>query len=323
MNLKRDVLRAEERIRPYIRETPLDASPALSDRTSSNVFVKLENLQYTGSFKLRGAMNKLLSLSPDERAKGVVAASTGNHGVAVAFGMEKIGVKGKVFAPENASSQKLEAVRRLGADVVLHGSDCADAERQARQFARENGMVYISPYNDELVVAGQGTIGVELERQCDRIDVVFVSLGGGGLLSGVAGYLKSVSKDVTVIGCSPENSPVMIESINANRIVNLASKPTLSDGTAGGLEAGAITFDICRTLLDDSVCVSEREIKEAMLVFMKTHHMLIEGAAGVAIAACLKLADRFHGRNVVVVVCGANISLDVLKSVLHDHEHCP
>lgn len=157
---------------------------------------------------------------------------------------------------------------------------------------------------------------MELARQLERVDAIFVSVGGGGMISGIAGDLKSVFDGVKVIGCSPENSPVMAKSVKANRIVEMASQPTLSDGTAGGIEPGAITFDLCRTFVDDYVLVSEAEIKEAMRLFIEMHHQLIEGAAGVAIASDLKTKERFQNQNVVIVICGANISLETLKTIL-------
>ena len=177
-------------------------------------------------------------------------------------------------------------------------------------------MTYISPYNDLQVAAGQGTIGIELARQLDTFDAVFVSLGGGGLISGIAGYLKSINPNVHIIGCSPENSQVMIQSVKAGKILDLPSLPTLSDGTAGGLEPGAITFELCQALVDDYITVTEDEIKESLRLFMQTHHMMIEGAAAVAIASYLKMFERFKGKNVVIIICGANISLEILKGIL-------
>lgn len=177
-------------------------------------------------------------------------------------------------------------------------------------------MVYISPYNDPLVIGGQGTIAVELARQLNRIDTIFVALGGGGLISGIAAYLKTLSAPVRVIGCSPHNSPVMIESLKAQHIVAMESLPTLSDGTAGGVEPDAITFALCQQLVDEYALVSEEEIKEAMRLFMETQHMLIEGAAGVALAAFLQQRGKLQGQNVVIVICGANIGLETLKTIL-------
>jgi threonine dehydratase len=317
MNIAQHVHEAEARIRLYIRETPLDYSLALSHMTGADVFLKLENLQHTGSFKVRGALNKLLALTSEQRAPGVVAASSGNHGAALAFGLRTLGAQGIVFAPEHASPTKVDAIRRYGADVQFHGTDGVVTEIYARQYAEERGMTYISPYNDPQVIVGQGTIGVELARQQADIDAVFVSIGGGGLISGIAGYLKtSAAMRPTIIGCSPANDAAMIASIRAGAIIEAPALPTISDGTAGGLEPGAITFDLCRALVDDYVLVTEEEIRSAMRLFMETSHMLLEGAAGVALAAFLKQQQAFVGKRVVIVICGANISLDVLRGVV-------
>jgi threonine dehydratase len=312
----REVRAAESRIRPHIRETLLEYSPYYSQAGGAEVHFKLENLQYTGSFKVRGALNKLMSLPQDVLSRGVVAASTGNHGAAVAFALGKLQAPGIVFVPENSSPGKVRAIERLGAEVRYHGDDCAVAEAHARRYAADNGFTYVSPYNDPQIVGGQGTIAVELERQLDTIDALFVSLGGGGLISGVAGYLKSVQPEVHVVGCSPENSQVMIQSIKAGKILDLPSLPTLSDGTAGGVEQGAITFPLCRALVNEYVTVTEQEIAESLRQFMGTHHMMIEGAAAVAIASFMSVREGFVGKNVVIVLCGANIGLDTLKRVL-------
>ena len=314
--LAAEILLAETRIRPHLRETPLDPVPYLSDTGNAEVFAKLENFQHTGAFKVRGAMNKILSLASMERARGVVAASTGNHGAGVAFGLHRLGAPGIVFVPETTPLSRIEAIERLGAEVRRHGRDCVETEVFARGHADEQGMTYISPYNDLQVIAGQGTIGVELARQLDDIDAVFVALGGGGLISGIAGHLKSVNPDVQIIGCSPENSNVMIESVKAGKILDLPSDPTLSDSTAGGLEAGTITFDLCGELVDDYVTVTENEIRENLKTFIRNQHMLIEGAAAVAVASYLKIADRYRGKKVVIVICGANLGLGTLKSIL-------
>lgn len=316
MDARQEVLLAEERIRPHIRETFVDHSPHLSELGEANVYCKLENLQYTGSFKVRGALNKVLSLSEQQSARGVVAASTGNHGAAVAFALKKLGAPGVIFVPESAVESKVEVIRALGAEVRAVGGDPIEGEIHARRYAAENDLTYVSPYNDPQVIGGQGTIGVELERQLDNIDAVFVSLGGGGLISGIAGYLKSIRSGVKFIGCSPKNSPVMIESVKAGEIVEMPSLPTLSDGTAGGVESGAITFELCRELVDDYVTVTEGEIEDALRMFVRTHRMLIEGAAAVAVASFLKMRQRWAGKNVVIVICGANINADALKDIL-------
>ena len=307
---------AANRIAPHIRETPLDHSPFFSELTGANVFLKLDNLQHTGSFKLRGAFNKLLSMTAEQRAEGCVAASSGNHGAAVAYAMAELKTKGVVFVPEGTSSTKVDAIKRAGGEVRFFGTDGLDTELHAREYAAENGMNYLSPYNDEDVIAGQGTCGVEIAKQLSKVDAIFIAVGGGGLISGVGSFLKSVNPSMSVVACQPAASAVMTESVKAGEIVELPSQPTLSDGTAGGIEADAITFDICRAIADDFVTVSEEQIAEAMRQFIDAHHMLPEGAAGVALAGLKLRADQYKDKNVVIIICGGNISRETLKSVI-------
>lgn len=316
MELIREILMAERRVRPHLRETPLERSFPLSRQAGAEVYLKLENFQHTGSFKARGAMNKILALEGSCKSKGVVAASTGNHGAAVAFAAGNQGIPSLIFVPEAAAPGKIEAMRVRGAEVRTWGSDCVIAEVHAREFAAEQGMTYVSPYNDGQVVGGQGTVGVEIARQIDRVDRVFVALGGGGLIAGIAGYLKKLDPRVRVIGCSPVNSCVMAESMRAGRILELESRPTLSDGTAGGVEQGSITFELCRELVDECVLVTEEEIADALRSFIGAHHMLIEGAAAAAVAAFLKCAPVLRGGRSLIVICGGNIGLDTLRSVI-------
>lgn len=316
MELIREILMAERRVRPHLRETPLERSFPLSRQAGAEVYLKLENFQHTGSFKARGAMNKILALEGSCKSKGVVAASTGNHGAAVAFAAGNQGIPSLIFVPEAAAPGKIEAMRVRGAEVRTWGSDCVIAEVHAREFAAEQGMTYVSPYNDGQVVGGQGTVGVEIARQIDRVDRVFVALGGGGLIAGIAGYLKKLDPRVRVIGCSPVNSCVMAESMRAGRILELESRPTLSDGTAGGVEQGSITFELCRELVDECVLVTEEEIADALRSFIGAHHMLIEGAAAAAVAGFLKSVPALRGGRSLIVICGGNIGLDTLRSVI-------
>lgn len=252
-------------------------------------------------------------MPPEARTRGVIAASTGNHGAAVVFAAGKLGIRARIVVPTTAEPSKMAAIRALGGDVELHGNDSALAEGYARRRAEAEGIPYISPYNDFLVVAGQGTVGVELARQLPRADAVFIALGGGGLLAGVAAHLKSVWPGVAIVGCSPENSAVMIHSLRAGRILDLPSKPTLSDGTAGGVEPGAMTFEMCRALADDLVTVTEAAIRRAMRLVYETHHLTVEGAAGVPLAAFLRDAAAWRGKTVVVILCGGNVGPGSLR----------
>ncbi len=317
MNLPQAIRQAHTRLQPHVRQTPLEHSLALSQTSGAEVWLKLENLQHTGSFKVRGALNKLLSLGAEQLEKGVVAASSGNHGAGVAFGLARLGAKGVVFVPEGASPTKLEAIRRYGAEVRVFGKSGDDTEAYARRYAEAHGLVYISPYNDPEVIAGQGTLGVEMVQQMGGPpDAVFVTVGGGGLVSGLASYLKAVSPGAKIIGCQPENDAAMWASVRAGKVVTVEAKPTLSDGSAGGLEPDSITLKLCQRLVDDWVLVSEEAIAAAMRLFIETQHQLLEGAAGVALAAFLQQSQAYRGQRVAVVICGANIGLDTLRQVL-------
>lgn len=303
-----DIIEAESRIRPLVRETPVDRSLHLSRMGDAEVYLKLEHLQHTGSFKLRGATNKILSLDDEQLRRGVIAASTGNHGMGVCYAARHARTTSTIYLPHDVSEQKLAAINHLGGITVLSPGDCLEAEYSAREAAHESGKVFISPYNDLQVIAGQGTIGFELGRQLDRIDAVFVAVGGGGLIAGIAAYLKSVSPRIRVIGCWPENSRALYESLRAGRIIEVPEEPTISESTAGGVEEGSITLPLCQQLIDDYALVSEAEIREAMRLIFDKERWIIEGSAGVAVAAYLKERERYAGQNVAIILCGRNIS---------------
>ena len=311
-----DVLASYDRSKNYIRKTPLDHSPSLSELINGEVYLKLENVQKTGSFKFRGAISKITSLNSDQRNKGVVTASTGNHGTAVSLAMKILDVNGKIVVPKNIARNKLENIKKLGGIVEFYGKDCIESEFRAQEISKESGSAYISPYNDPDIVAGQGTIAVELDNQLNNIDEVIVSVGGGGLISGIGGYLKQVQPKVQMVACSPKNSCVMYESLNAGRILDLPSKQTLSDSTAGGVEEGSITFDICKEIIDNFVLVTEKDIASGIRTAINDDHQLIEGSAGAAIAALFKRKKTLIGKRVVIIICGGNINSTTLHKVL-------
>lgn len=314
MDIKEKIIEAEKRIRPYLRETPLEYSYALNKMTGGEVYLKLENIQVTGSFKARGALNKVLSLG-DSNAK-IVTASTGNHGLGVANALAVVKKDGTIYLPKNASPAKVEAIRMRGVPVEFYGDNCEETELYVRKLAEASNQVYISPYNDEEVMAGQGSIGVELFRQLPDLDAVFISVGGGGLIAGIASYLKAVNPKIEIVACLPENAPVMYECIKAGKIIEVAEKPTLSDATAGGIEAGSITFEVCQQYVDNYIMVSEQEIADSMKLVLKHHHLIIEGSAGVAVASLLKARDQYKGKKAVVLICGGNVSEAVLKRII-------
>jgi threonine dehydratase len=313
--MKDAITAAYERIRPYVRETPVEESCGLAPGSGATILLKLEHLQRTGSFKFRGASNKMAMLTPEEAVAGVVTASNGNHGLGVAAAARDRGIQAEVFVSAQVSPAKARRIEAMGARIRCAGAGPLDAELAARRAAIESGRVFISPYNDSEVMAGQGTIAVELVGQVPRIDAIFAAVGGGGLIGGIGAYLKAVSPATEIVGCWPENSPVMYECMRAGRIVEVAEQLTLSESTAGGLELESVTLEVCRGVIDRGVLVSEDEILAAMRLAVETEHWVIEGAAGVALAALLKDAGRYAGKTVVVVLCGRNLSPPVLRRV--------
>lgn len=309
------VKEAADRIRPVVGETPVEQIEDLAPNIETEVYFKLENLQKTGSFKLRGASNKIRSLSPKQAARGVIAASNGNHGLGVAAAAKAAGIAAEVYVSNHVSRSKARRIEEYGTWIKCIGNDPLEAELAARAAASEQGKVFISPYNDLEVMAGQGTIGIELLQQLPPLDALFVAVGGGGLIGGIGAYIKSASPQTEVVGCWPENSLVLYESIKAGRILDVPEEPTLSESTAGGLEPGSVTLEVCSRVIDSSVLVSEAEILDAMRRIRALKGWIIEGAAAVAVAAFLKNAEHYRGKRVAVVICGGNVSEKVLSAL--------
>ncbi|MGK0204264.1 MAG: threonine dehydratase [Planctomycetota bacterium] len=309
------VIAAEQRLRGNVLHTPLVPCPWMSDELSADIRWKLENVQHTGSFKVRGASNALHQLSEERRKKGVVAASSGNHGLGLARAAKQLSMPATVFVPSTTPALKQESIRRYGAEVQVHGDDCVLTERHAREVAAERGQTYISPYNDASVIAGQGTVAHELLADWADVEVVYVALGGGGLVSGMAAYAKSVAPNIEFVGCSPIASPAMAECVRQGAIVDVPCGATWSDSTAGGVEPGAITFALCRDLVDRFVNVEEPAIEQAMRDSLVLQHQLVEGAVGVAIAAC-RADTELRGRRAAIIVCGGNLPYDLLQKLV-------
>ncbi|MBK5143681.1 threonine/serine dehydratase [Budviciaceae bacterium BWR-B9] len=304
------ITEAHMAIRPQVRTTPLDYSPLLSLISGCQIYLKCEHLQHTGSFKFRGAANKIHLLNETARQSGVITASTGNHGQALALAARKAGVAVTVYAPATAAQVKLDAIRAFGADIELVEGDALAAELEASRQAGLQGKPFVSPYNDKYIIAGQGTAGIEIAEQIDDLDAVFIAVGGGGLISGIGTALKQLSPKTHIIGCWPANAPSMYASLKAGKIIEVEEQETLSDGTAGGVEPGAITFPVCQQVIDRCELVSEQEIRDAMRLVARTDRWMIEGAAGVALATALRLAPEFQGKKIAVVLCGKNIVLE-------------
>lgn len=311
-----DCATAEQRIRPYVKETPVLRSPTLSALAGSEVFLKLESRQETGSFKLRGATYKLLAMTPQARAHGVVTASSGgNHALGVAATGARLGVTTEVFVPSRIDPARRGAIESFGASVRLVDGDCLLAETTARREGERTNRAYVSPYNDADVIAGQGTIAVELLRQLPALDAVFIAVGGGGLIGGIGAHLKRLSPRTQVVACWPHNSRALYECLRAGRIIEVPEEPTLSVSTAGGVEEGAVTLALAQQVIDRPVLVSETEILESLRVLYRYDGELVEGAAGVAVAAYQQVAKDYAGRAVATLLCGGNVDAGTAAAI--------
>ncbi len=313
-----NIAEAAERIKPHVDKTALTRSNPLSVRYGADILIKAEHTQRTGSFKVRGSANVIHALDPEVARRGVVTASSGNHGIGVATAAASRGITCQIFLPSNVSPSKLAQIERLGGEPILTNStDAIEGEIAARQRAEEDGRVYISPYNDPLIVAGQGTIGKEILDDADgTIDAIVVAVGGGGMISGIATWVKEHSPATEIIGASAMNDRAMAASLEAGRIVSPPAAPTFSDGTAGALEDDTMTFPICQVLVDSWIDIAEVEIARAVTSMVDDHHQLIEGAAGVAIAGATRWAESNPAGRVVAVSCGANVSSSALFEML-------
>jgi threonine dehydratase len=310
-----DIHAARGRLAGTIYETPCPYSETLSALTGARVFVKLENLQMTGSFKERGAANLLLQLSPDERRRGVVAAIAGNHGLAVAFHAARLGVSAVIVMPEWAPLAKVTAARRRGAEVVLHGDNFDEAYARAREIEAARDLVFVHPFDDPRVIAGQGTIGLELLEQVPGLDAVLVPVGGGGLLGGVALAVKTERPAVQVIGVQAQEVPGMASALAAGTRVTVPAATTIADGIAVR-RVGEHTFDLARRHADRVVTVAEEEIANAILLLLEIEKTVVEGAGAVPLAALANRRVALEGRTVALVISGGNIDVNVIARII-------
>jgi len=307
-----DVYAARRRMGNWVRRTPFEHSPLLSGLINGEVWLKLENRQLTGSFKIRGASNRIALLTPEERVRGVVAASSGNHAQGVAYAARELGVKAVIVVPGNTPKVKRDAIRVLGADLTVHGDEYMEAERLAQSISMDRGMPFLSPYNDLHLIAGQGTVALEMVEDGPELDAVLVPVSGGGLISGIATVIKVASK-AEVIGIQTEASPVMHESVKAGKIIDITMYDTVAEGLHGGIAQGSVTFPICQRLVDDWIDVKEATIVDALRLMLISHHEVIEGSGAVGIAALMEEPSRFEGKSVGVIVSGGNIDEALLR----------
>lgn len=308
-----DVYRAAKQLEGVARKTRLIHSDFFSEQCHNDVYLKPENLQHTGAFKLRGAYNKISQLTPEERAKGVITASAGNHAQGVAYAAQKLGVKAVICMPATTPILKVEGTRALGAEVVLYGDGFDDAYAHSLELQTKYGYVYIHPFNDLQVLLGQGTTALEIIDALKDVDAILCPIGGGGFASGVALATKLVNPNVKVIGVEPENAACMKAALEADKVVTLASADTVADGCAVKT-AGTLTFEFCKKYLDDIITVSEIDIMNALLSLIEKHKLVAEGAGVLSLAALAKLP--FQGKKVVSIISGGNIDISTISALI-------
>jgi threonine dehydratase len=313
----RDIYLARQKIYPLARHTPLVHSAALSIKGETAVYLKLETVQEIGAFKIRGAANKILGLAPDQKERGVVTVSTGNHGRAVAYVAQQVGIRAVVCISEQVPANKVAAIEQLGAEVVICGQSQDDAGERAEQLMAEQGLAMIHPFDDPYIIAGQGTIGLELLQERPSLNSVLVPLSGGGLIAGIGLALKAADPVLRVIGVSMERSPVMYHSLQAGHPVQLEELPTLADSLQGGIGLdNRYTYRMVQEYVDEIILVSEEEIAAAMAFAFRQHHLVIEGGAAVGIAALRSHKASNLGRETAVVLSGGNVDLAQLMQIV-------
>ncbi len=304
------------KIKGDILKTPLEYSPRLSKISGAQVYLKMEHLQQTGSFKIRGVLTKIKSLHKEDFKKSFVAASTGNHAAAFAFASKAFSFDGVLFMPENVSSVKRDAHNAYNVKQYLYGKSSMETEAKATSFARESDSILIHPYNDRDIIKGQGTIGIEIQEQLPELDTVLAPIGGGGLISGLCSWFENGKIDV--IGCQPVNASEMHESVKCGKIAPPSTHATIADATAGGIEADSLTFDICKNQLNGFELIQEDEIKAAIAFIVKHHQTIIEPGAALPVAALLQ-SKKYAGKNVVLVLTGKKINHQLLTNILDNY----
>ena len=311
-----DIEEAVEAIRDEVNKTPLIPSLFLSELCGGEVYLKLENLQVTNSFKIRGALNRMMHLTPAEVRRGVVAASSGNHAQAVALGAEKLNLSATVVVPESTPRIKVEKIRRHNVNLVLHGKNFDQAEQYARELAKQDELTFISAYNDPYVVAGQGTIGLEIVEDLPKVNKIIVPVSGGGLLAGVATAAKSLNPNIEILGVQAENTPAMYYSFRAGKVIEAEMKATIADGLDGNIEDGAITFELILKYVDEVLLFDEETIRKSIRLLWNEEHQVTEGAGAISISPIVRTPGRFARSKTVAVISGGNIDDAVFKSIV-------
>ncbi|PLB55803.1 tryptophan synthase beta subunit-like PLP-dependent enzyme [Aspergillus steynii IBT 23096] len=307
-------VQARNRIRHHIYQTPLIPARKTGQVFNANILFKAENFQLTGSFKLRGALSKVSAQTSSGR---LITASSGNHGIGAAFASQALSRDLTVVLPETVMPSKLEKIKSFGVEVILHGAETGLAEQHAQQLAASGAYTYISPYNDADIVAGQGTIGLEILEQCDQVDNVFISMGGGGLISGIGSVLKAFSPRTKIYGVAALNSRALAASLAVGRVVETDHLPTLAEAVAGGIDEDTITLPLASSVVDQVVECDEAEIVEALKTLAFDENMIVEGSAALALAGFTKVARELAGQTSIILLCGANVDQGVVKRTIY------
>lgn len=320
MIIKKDIETTYKSIRNDIVKTPLVYSTKLSEISGANVYLKMEQEQYTSSFKLRGVLSKMNSFSEEEFKNTFVAASTGNHAAAFGYASEKFGFEGKLFLPEHVEEEKLNVLQHDNIENILYGKTSMETEAKATAYAKDTGGILIHPYNDIDIIKGQGTIALEIEDQLPLVDTVIAPIGGGGLISGICSYF-SENEEVRIIGSQPEYASEMHDSIRIGSIVPPSTQSTIADAAAGGIEKDAITFEICKKHVSEIQLIKEDDIKKAISFLYKYHHITVEPTAALPVATLLK-SDAYRTKNVVLVLTGKKINKQLLNEIHTNYDNC-
>ena len=307
-------VKAKEKLSKVLLETNLIYSPIFSDESGNEIYIKLENLQKTGSFKIRGAYNKISNLTDNEKQRGVVASSAGNHAQGVAYAAEESGIKAVIVMPKSTPLIKVESTKKYGAEVVLYGDIYDDAFKKAKELEEKEGYIFVHPFNDEEVLYGQGTIALEILEKLPETDIIIVPIGGGGLISGIACAAKIMKPGIKIIGVEPEGAASAYEAIKENKVVELKEANTIADGTAVK-KIGELNFEYIKKYVDEIITVSDYELMEAFLLLVEKHKIIAENSGILSVAALKKLKEK--NKKVVSVISGGNIDVLMISSMIN------
>jgi len=314
MSKIQDFITAKEKLSKVLLKTSLIQSPIFSKEAGNEVYIKPENLQKTGSFKIRGAYNKITNLSDEEKKKGVIASSAGNHAQGVAYGAKESGIKAVIVMPKSTPLIKVESTKQYGAEVVLHGDVYDDAFKKAKELEEKEGYIFVHPFDDEDVIYGQGTIALEILEELPETDIILVPIGGGGLISGIACAAKILKPEIKIIGVEPDGAASAYEAIKEDKVVELKEANTIADGTAVK-KIGNITFEYIKKYVDEIITVSDYELMEAFLLLVEKHKIIAENSGILSLAALKKLKEK--NKKVVSVVSGGNIDVLMISSMIN------